>query len=310
MAARALGSATISFGLVSIPVKLFTTSESSGQLHFNWLHSCGSRVKQQYWCVKEDKPAPRDELVKGYEFSKGQYVTFTPDELRALDEIGNETIEIHEFLPLAGIDPIYFEKAYYLGPDKGGAKPYKLLAEAMQRTGRAAIASWAARGKQYLVVIRPFRDGLVLEQLRYADELKSFDEVDRGDATVKGPEVDLAVQLVEQISSDAFRPEQYHDTVRERVEAAIRRKVEGEEAISVEAPAAPEAQIIDLMDALRASLEGRGAAGRKGPKRAERAAAAREAAGSDDEAGAAAPPARARVAKARPRNGAKSARRK
>jgi len=303
MAARALGSATVSFGLVSIPVKLFTTSESKGQISFNWLHQCGSRVKQQYWCVKEDKLAPRDELVKGYEFAKGQYVTFTPDELRALDEIGNETIEIQEFLPLAKIDPIYFERAYFLGPDKGGAKPYRLLSEAMLRTERAALASWAARGKQYLVLLRPYQDGLILEQLRYADELKSFEEVDRGDAKVKDSEVDLAVQLVEQIGGEEFHPERYHDTVRERVEAAIRRKVEGEEAISVEAPAAPEAQIIDLMEALRASLAGRGegAAARKGPKRAARAAPAEEEA---------AAPARARVAKARPRTGTGNAKRK
>lgn len=302
MAARALGSATISFGLVSIPVKLFTTSESGRQISFNWLHQCGSRVKQQYWCVKEDKLAPRDELVKGYEFAKGQFVTFTPEELKALDEIGTETIEIHEFLPLAKIDPIYFEKAYYLGPDKGGAKPYRLLAEAMLRTERAALASWAARGKQYLVVIRPYQDGLLLEQLRYASELKAFDEVDRGDAKVKDAEVDLAVQLVEQIGGAEFRPERYHDTVRERVEAAIQRKVEGEEAIAVESPAAPEAQIIDLMEALRASLEGGGA--RKGPKRAVRPARSDEA--EADEA----PPARARVAKARPRAAARPAKRK
>jgi DNA end-binding protein Ku len=305
MAARALGSATISFGLVSIPVKLFTTSESKGQIHFNFLHQCGSRVKQQYWCVKEDKPAPRDELVKGYEFAKGQYVTFTPEELKALDEIGDETIAIQEFLPLAKVDPIYFERAYFLGPDKGGAKPYKLLAEAMQRTKRAALATWAARGRQYIVLVRPYQDGLILEQLRYADELKSFADVDRGDAKVKDSEVDLAVQLVEQIGGEDFHPERYHDTVRERVEAAIQRKVEGEEAISIEAPAAPEAQVIDLMEALRASLAGRGegAGARKGPKRAGRAA---EAAGEVEEAA----PARARVAKARPRAGSGSAKRK
>jgi len=306
MAARALGSATISFGLVSIPVKLFTTSESGGQLRFHWLHRCGSRVKQQYWCVKEDELAPRDELVKGYELAKGQYVTFTPDELKALDEIGNETIEIHEFLPLAKVDPIYFERAYYLGPDKGGAKPYRLLGEAMLRTQRAALATWAARGKQYLALVRPYRDGLVLEQLRYAEELKAFDEVDRGDAKVKDAEVDLAVQLVEQIGGQDFHPERYHDTVRERVEAAIRRKVEGEEAIAVETPAAPEAQIIDLMEALRASLgdRGEGVGGRKGPKRAARAAApAAERAEPAD-------PTRERVARARPRAGARNAKRK
>jgi len=304
MAARALGTATISFGLVSIPVKLYTTSESSGQISFNWLHRCGSRVKQQYWCIKEDKPAPRDELVKGYEFAKGQYVTFTPEELKALDEIGNETIEIQEFLPLAKVDPIYFERAYYLGPDKGGPKPYRLLAEAMRRTGRAALATWAARGKQYLVLIRPFRDGLILEQLRYADEIKSFDEIDRGDAAVRDAEVDLAVQLVEQIGGEDFHPERYTDTVRERVREAIQRKVEGEELVAVESPAAPEAQIIDLMEALRASLAGD--AKRKGPKRAGRGAAP-AAEGEDDAAEAPAP---ARVAKARSRAGARSAKRK
>lgn len=303
MAARALGSATISFGLVSIPVRLFTTSESKGQTHFHWLHRCGSRVKQQYWCVKEDRLAPRDELVKGYEFAKGQYVTFTPEELAALDEIGDETIAIEEFLPLAKIDPIYFERAYFLGPDKGGAKPYRLLAEAMVRTKRAALASWAAHGRQYLVLIRPYQEGLILEQLRYADELKSFAEVDRGEAKVKASEVDLAVQLVEQIGGEEFHPERYHDTVRERVEAAIQRKVEGEEAISIEAPSAPEAQVIDLMDALRASLSGHdaGASARKGPKRSRRATAPE----AEEDA-----PARVRAARTRPRTGPRSAKHK
>jgi DNA end-binding protein Ku len=299
MAARALASATISFGLVSIPVKLFTTSESGASLSFNWLHTCGSRVKQQYWCPKDERVAPREELVKGYEFSKGQYVTFTPEELRALEEAGSETIEIQEFLPLAKVDPLFYERAYYLGPDKGGAKPYRLLAEAMRRSGRAAIASWAARGKQYLVLIRPFEDGLVLQQLRYADEVKSFQEVDRGDASVKSAEVDLAMQLVEQIGGEEFRPERYHDAVRERIETAIRRKVEGQEAITVESPAPAEAQIIDLMEALRASLSGD--ARRKGPKRAE--GAGPSAAERDGEES---PPARARAAKARPRGAAKS----
>jgi DNA end-binding protein Ku len=296
-----MASATISFGLVSIPVKLFTTSESGASLSFNWLHTCGSRVKQQYWCPKDERVAPREELVKGFEFSKGQYVTFTPEEVRALEEAGSETIEIQEFLPIEKVDPLYYERAYYLGPDKGGAKPYRLLAEAMRRSGRAAIASWAARGKQYLVLIRPFEDGLVLQQLRYADEVKSFQEVDRGDASVKGPEVDLAVQLVEQIGGDEFQPERYHDRVKERIEAAIQRKVEGQEAITVESPAPAEAQIIDLMEALRASLSGD--ARRKGPKRAEGGAAA----DGDDEATA---PARARSAKARPRAAGKSSKSK
>lgn len=268
MAARPIGAATISFGLVSIPVRLFTTGESGSQISFNWLHTCGSRVKQQYWCPKDERVVQRDELVKGYEFAKGQYVQFTPDELKAMEEAGSETIDIAEFLPLEKVDPLYFEKTYYLGPDKGGDKPYRLLAEAMKKTGRAAIASWAARGKQYLVLIRPFEDGLVLQQLRYADEIKAFSEVERGDAAVKPAELQLAVQLVEQISADAFHPEHYHDTVRERVTAAIQQKVDGAETISIESAPAAQAQIIDLVEALKASLDGKEAA-RKGPKRAK-----------------------------------------
>jgi len=275
MAARALGTAAISFGLVSIPVKLFTTNESSGSLSFHWLHGCGSRVKQQYWCPRDERVAPREELVKGFEFQKGQFVTFSPDELRALEEAGSETIEISEFLPLESVDPLYYEKAYYLGPDKGGDKPYRLLAEAMRKTHRAALGSWSARGKQYLVLIRPFRDGLVMQQLRYADEVKSFDEIERGDAAVKPAELGLAVQLVEQSSAEGFHPERYEDSVKRRIEAAIQRKVEGEEAIVAAPAAAPEAKIIDLMDALRASLAGGAAEGgaRKGPRRAAAAPA-------------------------------------
>src|SRR4030095_13903277 len=149
MPARALSTATISFGLVSIPVKLFTTGESRSSVSFNMLHECGTRVKQQYWCPKAEKVVPREELVKGYEFAKGQYVTFTEEELKALDAEASHLIEIREFVPAQLVDPVYFEKAYYLGPDKGGDKPYKLLAEAMRESERVALASYAARGKQY-----------------------------------------------------------------------------------------------------------------------------------------------------------------
>lgn len=269
MAARSLSSATISFGLVAIPVKLFTTSESRASISFNWLHSCGTRVQQRYWCPRCEKLVERDDLVKGYEFAKGRYVTFTPEELRALDEASSESIDIHEFLPLSEVDPLYFDRAYYLGPDKGGAKPYRLLAEALAETGRAALASWAARGRQHLVLIRRHQDGLVLQQLRYADEIKSFDEIDRGDAKVERKEIELAVKLVDQLAGEAFSPEQYEDTVRARIEDAIRRKVEGDEAIAVEPPAVAEAQVIDLMEALRASLDGKAAPARgKRPRKA------------------------------------------
>ena len=267
MPARALSTATISFGLVSIPVKLFTTGESKAAVSFNMLHECGTRVKQQYWCPKDEKVVPREEILKGYEFAKGQYVTFTDEELKALDAEASHLIEIREFVPAALVDAVFYEKAYYLGPDKGGDKPYKLLAEAMRETERVALASYAARGKQYLVLLRPFEDGLVMQQLRYADEIRSFSEVERGDSKPSEKELALARKLIEQISSDEFHPEAYEDEVKKRVEEVIARKVEGEEVTYAEAPE-PQAKIIDLMEALKASLESKGASERVGPKRA------------------------------------------
>jgi len=274
MPARAISSATISFGLVSIPVKLYTTTESSGQISFNMLHQCGTRVKQQYWCPTDEKVVPREEMVKGYEFAKGKYVTFTNEEIKALEAEATQMIEIREFLPLAQVDPLHFERAYYLGPDKGGDKPYSLLSKAMEKTGRCAIASWAARGKQYLVLVRPFQGGLILEQLHYADELRSFEEVERSDAKVSDAELALAERLIEQIAVEEFEPKKYEDTVKKRMEEVIAQKVEGQEVTFVEAPE-PQGKIIDLMDALRASLEKSGGddAERKGPKRAARSAA-------------------------------------
>jgi DNA end-binding protein Ku len=272
MAARAISTATISFGLVSIPIKLYTTGESSSGISFNMLHKCGTRLKQQYVCPKDDVVVPREETVKGYEFAKGQYVTFTEDELKALEAESSRLIEISEFIPVAQVDPLYFEKGYYLGPDKGGDKPYKLLSRAMEQTGRCALASYAARGKQYLVLLRPFQGGLVMQQLRYADEIKSFAEIERIDATLTDQELKLAVQLIDQIASDEFKPEAYEDQVKKRIEEVIARKVEGEEITFSEAEE-PTGKIIDLMEALKASLEsgrtarGKSDAPRKGPKR-------------------------------------------
>ena len=279
MAARAISSATISFGLVSIPVKLFTTTESSGQISFNMLHQCGSRLKQQYWCPVDEKVVPRDEIVKGYEFAKGQYVTFTSEELKALEAESSGLIEIREFVPLDRVDPLYFDRAYYLGPDKGGDKPYTLLAAAMAKTGRCALASYPARGKQYLVLLRPFQGGLVMEQLLYAEQLRSFSDVERVEATLEDSELELAVQLIEQIASEEFRPEQYTNEVKQRIEELIARKVEGEEITVAEAPES-EAVIVDLMEALKASLE-QGEGQRKGPKRkgAQRSKPARKKSG-------------------------------
>jgi DNA end-binding protein Ku len=219
------------------------------------LHSkCGSRLRQQYFCPVDNEVVGRDEMVKGYEYAKGQYVLFTEEELKALNPDPTNAIEIAEFVPLENVDPIYFEKSYYVGPDKGGDKPYRLLAEAMKQTGRAALARYAARGKDYLVLLRPFEGGLIMQQLRYADELRPFSEVPLGPAEVKEPELRLAMQLIDQIAADEFRPEEYEDHVRLRTRELIEQKVQGRE-ITAAPPEAPRAQIIDLMAALKASLE-------------------------------------------------------
>ena len=258
MAARSIASLTISFGMVSIPVKLYSATEASRAISFNLLHKgCGSRLKQQYFCAKEEVPVAREEMVKGYEFAKDQYVMFTPEELKALEEAGTHSAEITEFVPLKSVDPVYFDKAYYLGPDKGGAKPYALLARALRESGRCALGRWAARGKQYIVMIRPVEDlveGLVMQQLLYAGEVRSLRDVDIPKTDVKPAELKLAQQLIEQQSSDKFDPAAYRDEVRERIEAAVQKKVEGQEITMTEAPEQG-AQVIDLMEALRASLE-------------------------------------------------------
>jgi len=258
MAPRSISTATISFGLVSVPVNLFSSSESSAAVSFNMLHSkCGSRLKQQYICQQEGTVVEKDEVTKGYEFAKGQYVRFTPDEIKALDEKATNTIDIAEFVPLTAVDRIYLEKVYYLGAGKGGERAYRLLVAALRDTGRAALGQYSARGKQYLALIRPMGDLLVLEQLHYSGELKSADEVPRPDVVIKDAELALARQLIEQGSVDEFRPENYRDTVRDRVLEAIQQKVDGQEITSE--PAAPQTKIIDLMDALKASLARRGA---------------------------------------------------
>ena len=260
MAARSIASFTISFGLVAIPVKLYSATEASRAISFNLLHkACGSRLRQQYFCVKEDVPVAREDMAKGYEFAKDQYVMFTPEELKALEEAGTHSADITEFVPLESVDPVYFDKAYYLAPDKGGAKPYALLAKALRESQRCAIGRWAARGKQYIVMIRPVEDGLVMQQLLYSDEVRSISDIDIPKMDVKDSELKLAQKLIEQQSSDTFDPTAYKDEVRERVEAAVQKKVEGQEITLAEEPGGG-AQVIDLMEALRASLEKKGKA--------------------------------------------------
>jgi DNA end-binding protein Ku len=256
MAARALASITVAFGMVSIPVKLFSATQASAGVSFNLLHStCGSRLKQQYLCAREGVVVERAEMVKGYEFAKDQYVTFTPEELKEMEEKGTQTVEIAEFVPAESIDPIYYDKAYFLGPDKGGAKPYALLAESMRQTKQTAVGRYAARGKQYIVQIRPVPGGLVMQQLLYEPEVRTIKDIEIEEAPVKDNELALAKQLIAQISSKTFDPTLYEDDVKKRIEAAVQRKVEGQEIAISSEPEQGGAQVIDLMDALRASLE-------------------------------------------------------
>ena len=255
MAARSIASLLVSFGMVSIPVKLYAATQASAGISFNLLHrACGSRLRQQYVCIKEDVVVERADMIKGYEFAKDQYVTFTPDELTALGEKATQTVEIDEFVPAESIDPIYYDKAYFLGPDKGGAKPYALLVESMRQTGQTAVGRYAARGKQYIVQLRPVAGGLVMQQLLYAPEVRSIADIDVPEAQVRDAELGLAKQLISQISSKEFDPTKYEDEVKRRIETAIEKKLEGQEiAVSPSVPDAG-AQVIDLMDALKASL--------------------------------------------------------
>jgi len=256
MAARSIASLTLSFGLVSIPVKVYSATESSASIRFNMLSKDGARLKQQY--VREDDRSvvvERAEMVKGYEFEKDRYVLFTPEELKALEESASHTIDIVAFIPEKAVDPLYYDKAYFLAPDKRGGKPYALLMEAMRQSGRCALATWAWKGKQYMVQVRPAEDGLVLQQLLYSDEVRSLKDLDIDKVEVSSAELKLALQLIEQIAADNYEPTQYEDTEKKRILAAIDQKIAGKQIV---AAAHPEdeggGQVIDLMQALQASL--------------------------------------------------------
>ncbi len=255
MPARAVLSGTISFGLVSIPVKFFTAA-SSEQVSFNMLHKkCGGRLKMQFVCPTDNNEVvERSDTVKGYEYSKGQYVQFTEEELKALEAERGGTIEITEFVPVTSVDFIQVEKSYYLGPDKGGDKAYRLLGEAMTAKGRVAVGRWSARGKEQVVLVRPYgKDGLVIHQLYYSNEVRAFSEIDTGATfTFSDKEHELAEKLIEELGTDSFDAAKYTDSFSERVKGAVDQKVAGQE-ITI-APEAPKAQIIDLFEALKKSL--------------------------------------------------------
>ena len=266
--ARHVGASTISFGLVSIPVKFYTATSPQG-VSFNMLHEkCGSRIRMNWFCPVCNETIDRSATVKGYEFAKGQYVTITEDELRAVEGEASRTIDIEEFVPLEKVDPIYFENTYFLGPDKGGEKAYRLLADALGKTDRVALAKSVMRGKENLVLIRAAQNGLMLHTMYFADEVRDFGEIEKGEtAKIRDGELQLAVQLVEGLSAEDFSPEKYADEYRDRLRAMLQGKVEGHEIVTA-APEPERAPVIDLMEALRKSLAARPADAKKPGARA------------------------------------------
>jgi DNA end-binding protein Ku len=282
--ARSIASLTISFGLVAIPVKLYSATVSSERISFNLLRQKdGSRVKQQYIAVNDGKVVERSEMVKGYEFAKDQYVMFSPEELKALEDTTSHAIDIGQFVPLESVDPVYFDGTYYLAPDKGGAKPYTLLATALSKAHQCAVGRWISRGKEHIVVIRPIQDGLAMHQLHFQAEVRALKDLGLEAAPVSDPELKLAQQLIEHLAAKRFDPNEYADEHRTRVQAAIQKKVEGQEVSIAEGPvSAKGGNVIDLMEALRASIDARGAKAapelkeRKAPKRAAAASSSRK----------------------------------
>lgn len=270
-----MASLTIAFGLVAIPVKLYSATVSSERLRFHLLHAKdGSRLKQQYVCLEEQKVVGRDEIVKGYEFAKDQYVQFTAKELQALEEAGTHSVDVAQFVPLAAVDPVYFERTYYLAPDQGGAKPFTLFVTALRESGRCAVGRWASHGREHVVILRPIENALALHQLHFAPEVQSVAALGVESAKVRDAELKLARQLIEQQSAETFDPAAYPDEVKARVEEAIQRKVEGREVTVAEPRPTPGGNVVDLMSALKASLErGTAASGQRRP--AARASARR-----------------------------------
>ncbi|GIW40362.1 MAG: non-homologous end joining protein Ku [Candidatus Binatia bacterium] len=254
---RAIQSATISFGLVAVPVKLFPARQPK-TISFRLLHAKDhSRLRQQYVCQTCNQVVERSEMIKGYEYAKDRFVLFTEEEIRALDEASSQTIEIEEFVPLASVDPVFFENAYLLGPEKAGQKAYHLLAAAMREAGMVAVGRFSTRGREPLVLLRETHGGLMLHYLAYADEVVGFSEIDLGDGVqFKEGELDLAVKLVRQLASESFDATKYEDTYRKKLLAAVDQKLAGQQ-VALAPARAPKAQIIDLMEALKASLEAR-----------------------------------------------------
>jgi DNA end-binding protein Ku len=276
--ARPLATLTITFGLVTIPVFVYSAALSSSRISFNLLHAKdGSRLKQQYTCALDGKLVTRDEMVKGYEFAKDQYVIFKPEEIKALEEAGSDSIGIIQFVPLDSVDPVYYDKTYLLAPDRHGDKAYALLLAALTESRRCAVGRWATRGREHVVVMRPAGEGLVMHQLHFKEEVRTIRELGLKEPPKITPaELKLARMLIDQLAEKRFDPDEFRDEFRERVEAAIEAKVRsGKEISRIEAPKVETGtggKVVDLMDILKKSLSTRGpapaaAAARKPPKR-------------------------------------------
>ena len=267
MALRPLRNATITFGLVSIPVRFYTATKSE-DVHFNLLHeSCGTRVNRKWWCPYHEKIVSSDELIRGYAISKNKYVTFTDEEIEALETDDNRALDITEFVDLSEIDPVFFEKAYFLGPAPGGGKTYHLLATAMKDQNKVGVASWVSAGREHLVVLRPYEDGLILHTMYYADEVRDFSAIDTEHAKINEKEVKLAEMLIDELTEKKFNPMQFKDEYRQRLLERIRAKAQGKTIVAEEKEEKKAGEVIDIMEALRRSLEGGRAAAPRGRAR-------------------------------------------
>jgi DNA end-binding protein Ku len=279
--ARAIWSGSISFGLVNIPVKLFSAI-SHKEVRFHMLHDAdGARINLKRFCSSEDVEVPYEHIVKGYELSRGRYVTLTAEELEAADPKGARTVEIQDFVELGEIDPIYYDQTYYLAPDRGAGKAYTLLLETMRKSGKVGVARVILGTKETLCCVRPMGDALALSTMNYADEVVDQGELELPENPAPAPrELEMAERLVESLTT-AFEPGRYHDTHREKVLALVERKASGEQVVAP--PEEAPAKVVNLADALAASLaaaRGRpgSAVGAPPPERAHRAAPRREAA--------------------------------
>jgi DNA end-binding protein Ku len=259
---RPIWSGSISFGLVNVPVKLFSAT-SPKEIRFHMLHDKdGGRIQQKRVCSIDGHEVPWEHIVKGFEISKGRYVTVTREELEAFNPKGTKSIDIEDFVELGQIDPVYYETTYYLVPDRGAQRPYALLLEAMRKTHRVGIARFVLRTKQYLCAVRPMEKALALSTMLYADEIVDQSELEGlpgKEAAPRERELHMAEQLVESLATD-FQPEKYKDTWREEVLALLERKAQGEEIVAEPAAAEPSGKVVNLMEALQRSL----AAAKKG----------------------------------------------